>query len=100
MKRDTLELRAIGKIIGAGRGLFRRVEWEDQQVEGLTVEDLRPFKKGQRFEAMITRDANTWAFVSMREVKPYDPPPITKEQSEELWNRIMTSASLPETTWD
>jgi hypothetical protein len=104
-------VRQIGTVIQAGRGTFRRVRWEDGQIEGINSPELAVIGKGQRFEAMVVRGAwinqykRGWNFIRMYDVKELGPPP-TPEECKALWDRIMerggipTTADLPAVSWD
>lgn len=84
--------RAIGVIIQAGKGIFRRVRWEDGEIEGISLPELKPLSNGQRFEAMVTRstcEPHKYKLLGMKDVKPLPPlKSISREEALALWERV------------
>ena len=101
--RETITIRQIGWIRQAGRGRFRRVQWEDGQVERIdnAPDSFYAFPKDTRFEAMVTRILGSWKIVSMTGVKDIGPLP-SPEECKALWDRIMERdmPKAPTVSWD
>ena len=95
----TYTFRRIGVIAKDGRGVWRKVKWEDGSEESFTFETLKSLKKGDRFESMVTYNYfGSRKCVNITEVKQIEHFKISPEKSKALWDRIMTK-HIP-VSWD
>ncbi|NOS67485.1 MAG: hypothetical protein HOO67_03940 [Candidatus Peribacteraceae bacterium] len=97
---ETIEVRQIGKLVQV-KGNVAIVEWEDREQEEVRAPALAKCKSGQEFEAMVTRDRETYRFKSLDCCQLLEPTrEITESESDELWRSLQTTANLPSSSWD
>jgi hypothetical protein len=105
MQRDVpKQLRQIG-VIREVTSNGVRVLWEDGTKEGLALEfvpaEVAGFSKGDRFEAIVSRDRTSFALIEIVHARLIaHPPEMSDKEADDLWKSLPSTSELGEGNWE